>query len=100
MNRSEISGTIDEKIKLSKDTIDSLELKKCYSKVKHLQKCLKTGSCIQENGPIIATQDIVVVYNSITEHATVRSHSMYEILSKPFNLLQVHIRGKAYIINN
>ena len=89
MNRSEVSGIIDEHIKLLKDSIDSLELKKCYSKVKHLQKCLKTGLYIQENGPIIATQDIVAVYHSNKEHATVRSHSMYEILSKHFNLLQV-----------
>lgn len=47
LNRSKVLCTINENIKLLQDSIDSLQLHKFHSKVKHLKKCLKVGIYIR-----------------------------------------------------
>ena len=100
LNRSNVLGTIQDNIRQLKDSNELLQKQKCYCKMKHLEKCIEVGEYIIQNGPIIATQDIVDVYYSSKEHVRMSSTIMYETLSKHFNIIQVYIAGKAYIIDN
>ncbi len=100
MHCSRAQGSLDQ----NKETIEGIvQGATCLRKISHLHALLQVIQYIREEGPIVSTQDVGrFYYKAKNEHefSQPTSSSIFEILSKHLNILQVYINGKAYIIEN
>ena len=98
MNRTKVSGNLDSNLDTIRKERDSCLLQK---KIDHLNSILEIGNMLLHDGPIVATQDVSKVYSktkNLQYHITLSS--LYEILCKHLNIIQIYICGKAHIVEN
>ena len=102
VKRSSVCGSTEDNLIQLKYAVDNAISNKQFHKVKYLKNLLKVGKYIIEHGPIVLTQNVARVYSDTTntEHKQVRknSTSIYDIITKHFNVIQIYVSGKAYLV--
>ncbi len=84
------------------DNLNNLEqlckLSSTPPKAKHLETLIELATYIEENGPLVSTQDVAQLYSKRKSLTSVTSAAMHEALSNHLNITQLYHNGKAYLI--
>ncbi len=94
VHHSTVKGSLEDNMH---DLSQLCQLKSNESQKFHLQTLIQIASYINDNGPLVATQEVANVYCRLKALTSVTSASMYETLSRHLNLTQLYIDGKAYL---
>ena len=99
MDRSQVTGSLQSNMEVLNHKLNSSTC--TQSKVSHYKAIYEAGSYILENGPLVKTQEVGVVYLEC-KHLDKRKCSCeyYEIFSKHLNLIQIYIFGCGYLLPN
>ena len=98
LKRAKVKGSIAENIAVLQRRVQKAKGTKIH---KELQAMVDVGEYLQHGGPLLPTQEVIQHYSKIKDKSTkIIPATFDEMICKYFNVAQVYIYGKAYIMQN